>query len=293
MATTPAPNPWLQWLTQDPAEWPLRRLFWSSRVPRPEDAQDPEWVRAVLTTILEEGSAADWRFIRWEAVRPFWNSLPLHPMYRAFWEAYWKEMDAMDQRDRVLDAEQHRILRAAADVLAPLGFELAGGTALAAGYFGHRLSDDLNLFSGPMAPADAWTDAHAALTTAWTAQGLPVRTEGVQKSFARYWVGQRPVKVELAQDSPFRLAPSDRTVDGMPVRSLKDLAADKTLALFGRATTRDFVDVYMLLQRYELSQLMAWARQKDPGFDRDWFIRALVQVERIQPKQVSLLVPLD
>jgi len=65
MAATPAPNPWLRWLTQDPAEWPLRRLFWSSPVPRPEDAYDPEGVKAVLTTILEEGSAADWRFIRW------------------------------------------------------------------------------------------------------------------------------------------------------------------------------------------------------------------------------------
>lgn len=54
------------------------------------------------------------------------------------------------------------------------------------------------------------------------------------------------------------------------------------LALFDRATTRDFVDVYMLLQRYELSQLMAWARQKDAGFDRDWFIQALVQAEKVQ-----------
>ena len=138
-----------------------------------------------------------------------------------------------------------------------------------------------------------WSAAHAALAAAWTDHGLAVRTEGVQKSFARYWVGQRPVKVELAQDSPFRLPPSDRAVNGMPVRSLQDLAADKTLALFGRATTRDFVDVYMLLQRFELSQLMAWARQKDPGFDRDWFIRVLLQVERVQPKQVSMLVPLE
>lgn len=101
------------------------------------------------------------------------------------------------------------------------------------------------------------------------------------------------MKVDLAQDSPYRLAPSSVTVDGMPTRSLQDLAADKTLALFGRATTRDFVDVYMLLQRYELSQLMAWAEEKDPGFDRDWFIRALVQSEKVQPKRVTMLVPLD
>lgn len=74
------------------------------------------------------------------------------------------------------------------------------------------------------------------------------------------------VKAQLAEDSPCQLAPSDVAVDGVPARSLSDLAADKTLALFGRAATRDFVDVYMLLGRFELSQLMAWAQQKDPGF---------------------------
>lgn len=39
--------------------------------------------------------------------------------------------------------------------------------------------------------------------------------------------------------------------------------------------------------------MMAWARQKDPGFDRDWFIQALVQAEKVQPKRVTMLLPLD
>lgn len=83
------------------------------------------------------------------------------------------------------------------------------------------------------------------------------------------------------------------TVDGVPTRSLADMAADKTLDLFGRAPTRDFVDGYLLLQRDELLQLMAWAREKDPGFDRDYFIRTLVQAENVQPHQVTLLVAID
>lgn len=283
---------WQHWLTQEPDAWPLRRLFWSSSIPAPQDAADPSRVGAVIRTILEEGSPTDWRMIRWDAVRPVWDSLRIHPRFRPFWELYWKEMDAIDQRSRVLDAEQHQILRLAAHVLPAYGFELAGGTALAVGYLGHRLSEDLDLFGIPMRPDD-WQAAHTALTAAWTGQGLSVRTEGVQRSFARYWVGERPVKVELAQDSPYRLEPSSVMVDGMPIRSLKDVAADKTLALFGRATTRDFVDVYLLLQRYEMSQLMSWAELKDPGFNQDWFIRALTQVERVEPAEVTMLVPLD
>lgn len=283
---------WRRWLTEEPNTWPLRRLFWSSSVPGPGDATDLARVAAVLRTILEEGSAADWRMIRWEAVRPLWASLHLHPRFLPFWELYWREVDAIDARDRVLDAEQHQILRLAANVLPAYGFALAGGTALAVGYLGHRLSDDLDIFGSPMRP-DEWEAAHTALKTVWTRQGLTVRTEGLQKSFARYWVGERPTKVELAQDSPYALEPSSVTVDEMPVRSLKDLAADKTLALFDRATTRDFVDVYVLLQRYEMSQLIAWATLKDPGFHQDWFIRALTQVERVNPTDVAMLIPLD
>ncbi len=287
-----ATDSWRRWLTQEPDAWPLRRLFWSTSVPAPQEAADPARVATVLRTILEEGSPADWRTIRWDAVRPLWDSLRIHPRFRPFWELYWKEMDAIDRRSRVLDEEQHQVLQLAANVLPAYGFALAGGTALAAGYLGHRLSDDLDLFGVPMRP-DEWQAAHAALNAAWRGQGLSVRAEGVQKSFARYWVGERPVKVELAQDSPYQLDPSSATVDGMPIRSLKDLAADKTLALFGRATTRDFVDVYLLLQRYEMSQLMSWAALKDPGFNQEWFIRALTQVERVDPADVTMLVPLD
>lgn len=280
---------WRRWFTRAPDAWPLKRLFWSSRTPQAGDANDPDAVAAVLTTILEEGMAQDWRAIRWEAVWPLWDQLPLDPRIRRFWEAYREEEYAIDHRNRVLDAEQHTILRVAATVLPQYGVELAGGTALAAGYLGHRLSEDLDLFTG----AAILRDAIPAVTAAWQDAGIAVLPEKPYPTFARFWVGARPVKVELAQDSPYQLEPSSLLVDGMPVRSLKDLAADKTLALFGRATTRDFVDVYMLLQRFELSQLMTWAAEKDPGFDRDWFIQALVQAEKVQPKRVTMLVPLD
>ncbi|MDA8192755.1 MAG: nucleotidyl transferase AbiEii/AbiGii toxin family protein [Thermaerobacter sp.] len=143
---------------------------------------------------------------------------------------------------------------------------------------GHRLSADLDLFTGGATMAEAGP----AVEAAWRVAGIAARAEKRYSTFTRLWVGERPVKVELAQDSPYRLAPSSVTVDGMPTRSLPDLAADQTLALFGRVTTRDFVDVYMLLQRYELSQLMAWTAENDPGLDRDWSIRALVQSAKAQ-----------
>lgn len=51
--------------------------------------------------------------------------------------------------------------------------------------------------------------------------------------------------VDLAWDA--RLRPAQLSPYG-PVLDRDELAADKVLALFGRAAPRDFVDVYRLLE---------------------------------------------
>jgi hypothetical protein len=51
-----------------------------------------------------------------------------------------------------------------------------------------------------------------------------------------------------------------------PTLSLRDLAARKTLALFGRAEARDFADVYDLARGFGRDQLLDWAATDDPGF---------------------------
>lgn len=197
-----------------------------------------------------------------------------------------------DGRQRVMDDEQRRILRIAAGVLPAFGFELAGGTGLAAAYLGHRRSEDLDLFTGEREIGPGL----GAFTEALRREDLQVALEPHQtgRTFARLFAGLRPVKVELGCDSPFHLRPSAQTVEAMPVRSLEDLAADKVLALFGRAAARDFVDVYQLLRtHFDWGELLALARRKDPGFDNEWFARALQQVDRVSPGTVEMLVPLD
>jgi len=54
-----------------------------------------------------------------------------------------------------------------------------------------------------------------------------------------------------------------------------EVAADKTLALFGRAAARDLVDVDALSRRYTRQQLFDLAAEKDPGFDPRMFADAL------------------
>lgn len=73
----------------------------------------------------------------------------------------------------------------------------------------------------------------------------------------------RACKVELARDA--RIRPSVRREVGA-VLHLEEIAADKMLALFGRAAARDFVDVAALLRKLPAGRLLDLAAEKDPGF---------------------------
>jgi hypothetical protein len=265
-----------------------RRLFWSWPGGKP-----PSEERAAVAVLLAEGGRREWLQVEPRALAACARDLPLHGSLREAWALYAEEEVAMaDGRERVMDDEQRHVLRVAAAVLPAFGFELAGGTALAAAYLGHRRSEDLDLFTGEREIGPALEAFRDALRR----EGLAVNAEPhhVGRTFARLLVGRRPVKVELGCDSPFHIRPSSRTLEGMPVRSLEDLAADKVLALFGRAEARDFVDVYWLLRtHFDWSELLSLAQRKDPGFREEWFVRALRQVDRVGPGCAELLVPLD
>jgi hypothetical protein len=87
------------------------------------------------------------------------------------------------------------------------------------------------------------------------------------------------VVVEIAHDARIREAVQ---LSSGRVLHLEEVAADKTLALFGRAAARDLVDVAALSEQYTLEQLCELAAEKDAGFDRRvwptrWPLRRLTQ----------------
>ncbi len=105
------------------------------------------------------------------------------------------------------------------------------------------------------------------------------------------------LKVDLAQDSPFRLEPPVETEAGIRVGSLTDLRVDKLLAYFGRAEPRDAVDLFFILQQVPLDELMAQAAQKDPGFDPYWLAVALNRAtdfpDELERWPVRMLQPVE
>jgi Nucleotidyl transferase AbiEii toxin, Type IV TA system len=94
-------------------------------------------------------------------------------------------------------------------------------------------------------------------------------------------VGGRECTVEVFADGG-RLHP--RVVLGIgPVLHPDDLAADKMLALWGRARPRDFLDVAALRGRYPAERLLELAAAKDSGFSVATFLDALRAIARLGP----------
>ncbi len=102
-----------------------------------------------------------------------------------------------------------------------------------------------------------------------------------QQDFIRLSIGDGhdSLIIDLGRDSPATEATG--STDLGPTLSSRDLAARKTLALFGRAEARDFTDVYALAQRYGRDRLLEWAAQDDLGFDRHIFARMLITIDRL------------
>jgi predicted nucleotidyltransferase component of viral defense system len=171
---------------------------------------------------------------------------------------------------------------------------LAGGTALAEYYLGHRLSFDLDLFTG-----------EAALILPLSYQIEAMGWEGdfaisVVRRFNTYVEflvtrNSESLKVDLAQDSPYRLKPPVLSELGVRIADLADLQVDKLLAYYGRSEPRDAVDLYFILKEAPLDDLLAAASQKDPGFDLYWFAVALHRAtefpDELERWPVRMLVP--
>ena len=159
-------------------------------------------------------------------------------------------------------------------------FALAGGAALIVSGIVARPTDDLDFFAPHPQRVDALLGAARA---ALEAEGLEVTTLSEGPTFARLRVesGTEATNVDLASD--YRLMPALATGDG-PVLAEAELAADKVLALAGRAEERDFIDFEGLVRRFDIDELCELAASKDLGFRREHLVAALEYFDEINPE---------
>lgn len=172
-----------------------------------------------------------------------------------------------------------------------------GGSALAAYYLHHRLSEDMDFFT----PAEELIQlVSKKLKIELEKKGIKVNLVRNFKSFVEMIAGKgnESMKIQFALDSPYRLEKT-KEINGVTVDSLIDISAGKLLALFGRAAERDFVDIYFLVKEgyCNLDELIKKASEKDPGMDKYYLAIAFEQVRELPDKaedlKLKLLKPLD
>lgn len=132
-------------------------------------------------------------------------------------------------------------------------FHLVGGTALAL-QVGHRISTDLDLFTYRPFPSEV------LIGELKTAFGF--RQQIDRGYFVRGFIDD--VKIDLLK-YPYPPIDVEIHTAGIRMLSLKDIAPMKLSAVTNRGRKRDFVDVYVLLQHFDLKMMVGWYVQKCGG----------------------------
>lgn len=126
-------------------------------------------------------------------------------------------------------------------------FNLVGGTALSL-QIGHRKSIDLDLFTQTDFVADdilqhLLNKDYSPQVRHVQKQTLIVEIEGIKVDFIRF---RYPFAQDILLWEDIRLA------------DIRDIACMKIDAIMGRGKKKDFCDLYFLLQRFSLKDMMTW-----------------------------------
>jgi len=132
-------------------------------------------------------------------------------------------------------------------------FYLSGGTALAGVYLFHRFSDDLDFFS--FEPISVQF-IHSIVNR--MKKKLSARSMRYERIFDRSLfflkLKDEELKIEFTQ-YPFKQLSKVKLWRGVRVDSLRDIAANKLMALLDRFDPKDFVDLFFLLQKFSLEKI--------------------------------------
>lgn len=175
-----------------------------------------------------------------------------------------------------LTALQERVAALVGALPESAGFVLAGGGALAAHGVLYRSTRDLDYFAGPAETAAVQRLA-AAVQRAAGQQGLRIGRERDTETFVRFGISDGEERCELDLAIDYRALPPVSTRYG-PTLDLRELGANKVLAIFDRAEPRDFIDLAQLTQRFSLGDLVSLAQTKDLGLDLEVLVAFMARV---------------
>lgn len=161
---------------------------------------------------------------------------------------------------QILTKEQQIILSEVSNHPFFSKFYFTGGTALSAFYLEHRYSEDLDFFTenefNVEEAESVFENWSKKLKFEYTSE-----FHEIVQIFMVTFKGIRPLKVDLAR-YPYRKIEEERIIDGIKTDSLTDIAVNKLHTVNQRTTVKDFVDLYFLLQKFSLWDLIEGVRIK-------------------------------
>ena len=196
----------------------------------------------------------------------------------------------------ILNSIQREILNIFGAAEGSKNFYLTGGTALSAFYLKHRKSNDLDFFTSVQETIIPFS---YGLEGVLKSRGISTQRQRGTNSFVELLAEKHSetMIIHLAQDSPFHLEKTrySKEFPNLRIDSLIDIASNKLLALFSRATLRDFIDVYCLVKKAKITQdeLIDKARMKDPGFDLYWLGVALERINTFSENSSGMLLLIE
>ncbi len=160
------------------------------------------------------------------------------------------------------------------DIIDELDFDrknkiyLAGGTALAL-YLNHRTSVDLDFYT------EREIDNNEVLVKLQnTFDNLVVNLH--QKNTLLLTIINTDTSLFYY---PYGLIGKTETYKKIEIASIEDVAAMKVGALVQRGKRRDFVDLFYLLQKFSLDEILKFTLKKFPGYQEMLVLRALIFFE--------------
>lgn len=164
----------------------------------------------------------------------------------------------------VLTANQKNILSLLANEAVIAGnFYLTGGTALAEFYLNHRLSEDLDFFSEKEIDIESVSAVLKKIQPK-----AKIKSFRYEQSFNRNLffleISDETVKTEFTY-FPFTIIEVGEKIGQMCVDSLIDIAVNKLFTIYQKPRSRDFIDLYCILEKqkeWTLANLIDKARAK-------------------------------
>ena len=159
-------------------------------------------------------------------------------------------------------------------------FYLAGGTALAL-QVGHRRSEDFDFFTSDIFDLQALQEKtrlllkgfHYSVTQLEKNTYSIIIEEEVKVSF---------FKIEQEVILPFMDSEWFRLCNEFEIGAMK-------IAALLRAAFRDYVDLYFLLKKYKLGEILSLCEKKYSGFEKSVYLKALLSYDDIEQAPIQYL----